>query len=446
MAWCEQVAGLVKGRFWAALSVLVLVAVGCLWAEGQQAERAPETPADVAIRAQMLQWDWVTSSGEQVAGRRVNDPQLLANLFRYWKSACASDSPGQGDWTTYILELQLASGKRARYRYLVPDLSPCEPGYVEFPAGWYRVPAEFNIVFEALGAYDAVVADVDERDAEFLRQFGWTAAFRINTLEVTLPSQFRHAPGEYPVVLYWAYNNELNRDAGLDLTPVLGRTVEVRLYKVAEPLPEFMHPRREAGRAIVVRYRGEIVGAWLDAGSCGFACSLRGRRFEEAAGKTWEEWIAGLVDPDDPLERELARLSPEGVIRAYFEAVDRGDFARAHACESRRLLTSYLFCDMDGRYLYNPGYRDHGVGGLANITAARVLAIERLEGPEALCPPGTLLYMVSVDLQVKELVCFESGPGRRCASCCCAGRLRRRAGASKQWAPAEGVLASLPLG
>jgi len=418
VAWCEQVAGLVKGRFWAALLVLVLVAVGCLWAEGQQAERAPETPADVAIRAQMLQWDWVTSSGEQVAGRRVNDPQLLANLFRYWKSACASDPPGQGDWTTYILELQLASGERARYRYLVPDLSPCEPGYVEFPAGWYRVPAEFNIVFEALGAYDAVVADVDERDAEFLRQFGWTAAFRINTLGVTLPSQFRHAPGEYPVVLYWAYNNELNRDVGLDLTPVLGQTVEARLYKVAEPLPEFMHPRRETGRAVIVRHEGRIVGAWLDAGRhWGFACSLSGRRFEEVTGKTWDEWIPALIDPQDPLERELSRLSPEDLIRTYYAAVDRGDYTRAHACQSRRWLATSLFANMDNRFLYNPGFRDYDVAGLANITSARVIAIRRQERFEENFrrdyPPGTRIYEVRVDLQVREPVTFESGPQTR---------------------------------
>ncbi len=231
---------------------------------------------------------------------------------------------------------------------------------MEFPAGWYRVPAEFNIVFEAVGAYDAVVADVDEQDAEFLRQFGWTAAFRINTLGVTLPSQFRPAPGEYPVVLYWAHNNELNRDAGVDLTPALGRTVEVRLYKVAEPLPEFMHHRRETGRAVIVRHEGRIVGAWLDAGRhWGFACSLSGRRFGEVTGKTWDEWIPALIDPQDPLERELSRLSPEDLIRTYYAAVDRGDYTRAHACQSRRWLATSLFANMDNRFLYNPGFRDY---------------------------------------------------------------------------------------
>jgi hypothetical protein len=394
----------VKKSVW--LSVVVfLLAAGCALRS-----EAPLTPRELAGRAKAVEWEPVTRSGESASPRRVADPRILACLLGYLKEATTAGLPGNESWSEYRLSFELRDGRKVQLKYVVRKFSRCEPGYLQFLQGWYEVPGQFNILVEALTGYPDASGDVDPRDAAFLRRYGWTPAFCINTLSVTLPAEFRHRPGEYPVVLYWAYNNELNRDVGLDLTPVLGRAVEVRLYKVAEPLPEFMHPRREAGRAAVVRYRGEIVGAWLDAGSCGFACSLRGRRFEEAAGKTWEEWIASLVDPDDPLERELARLSPEGVIRAYFEAVDRGDFVRAHACESRRLLTSYLFCDMDGRYLYNPGYRDHDVGGLANITAARVLAIERLEGSEALCPPGALRYMVSVDLQVKELVCFDSGP------------------------------------
>lgn len=226
-----------------------------------------------------------------------------------------------------------------------------------------------------------------------------------------LPPAFRHHPGEYPVVIYWAYNNELNKDIGLDLTPYLGRAVEVRLYKTTELLPEFMEPRREAGRAVVVRYQGQLIGAWLDAGRhYSFACSLKGRRLEEVTGQGWDEWVAGLIDPRDPAEQELARLTPEEVIRGYYEAVNRGDYTKAHAYESRRALTQYLFNNMDNNLLFNPGYRDSDLDGLANITAARVLSIGKPAYTDAGSPRETRIYPVKVELKVRHAVTYNSGP------------------------------------
>ncbi|MBC7340496.1 MAG: DUF4829 domain-containing protein, partial [Firmicutes bacterium] len=63
------------------------------------------------------------------------------------------------------------------------------------------------------------------------------------------------------------------------------------------------------------------------------------------------------------------------------------------------------------------GFRDYDVAGLANITSARVIAIQRQERFEEnlrqYYPPGTRIYEVRVDLQVREPVTFESGPQTR---------------------------------
>lgn len=384
-----------------ALVTLALLVYGCT---GIVRTDATLTPGDLAGETTAVEWELLTRFGERASPRRVADPRILACLLRYLKEAKATGLPGKENWAEYNLSFELRDGREVRLRYLVRDLSRCDPGYLEFPQGWYEVPGQFNILMEALTEYPDGSGDVDPQDEAFLRRYGWTPAFRINTLTVTLPAEFRHRAGEYPVVLYWAYNNELNRDVGLDLTPALGRAVEVRMYKVAEALPEFMRPRREAGRAVIVRYRGEIVGAWLDAGRhWGFACSLRGRSFEEVTGKTWEEWIPILIDPEHPVEKELSRLSPDALIRRYFQAVNAGDHAGAHACESRRALAGYLFRNMDNRSLYNSGYPREG-----NIAGFRVISVARAKHLESGLPTGTQCYQVVVDVETKEPIAHDS--------------------------------------
>lgn len=35
--------------------------------------------------------------------------------------------------------------------------------------------------------------------------------------QVTLPRSFEHRPGQFPIPIYWGYNNELSKALGLDL-------------------------------------------------------------------------------------------------------------------------------------------------------------------------------------------------------------------------------------
>lgn len=203
--------------------------------------------------------------------------------------------------------------------------------------------------------------DIDPGDLEFLQGYGCR-------------------PGDFPEVLYWAWNNELNKDIGLDLTPYLGKTVEARLYKTVENLPEIVGPNRSSGRVVVVGSEGKIVGAWLALGRhfC-FACSLKGRTLEDVTGKSIGEWLTTLVDPSDPVERRLSAMTPEQILETYYSAIDRKDYATAHACESRSHLLVYIASNMDDRRFYNDGFGEERGDGLANFLSVKLVEIEREE-------------------------------------------------------------------
>ena len=107
---------------------------------------------------------------------------------------------------------------------------------------------------------------------ELFEKYGWTVDYKINSIKETLPTNLKHKAGEYPVKIYWAYNNELSKSIGLDFSNFLGERVDVEILKLREPLPQYMHPRMDA-RGIVLKSDDKIIGAYIDAGrhDC-FAC------------------------------------------------------------------------------------------------------------------------------------------------------------------------------
>jgi len=63
--------------------------------------------------------------------------------------------------------------------------------------------------------------------------------------------------------------------------------VEVEIYRLRDPLPNYMKPRINA-RGIVVKYDNEIIGAYIDAGRQDFmACALNRKRLKDIAGKEY---------------------------------------------------------------------------------------------------------------------------------------------------------------
>ena len=242
---------------------------------------------------------------------------------------------------------------------------------------------------------------------ELLSRYGWTTTGRQATYRVTLPRSFEHRPGEFPIPIYWAYNNELSKAIGLDVEPYLGQRVEATVYELQEELPEFLHPYTRA-RAVVVTHDGEIIGAWIDKGRhYAFACSLDRRPFKEIVGLDWGEWLvaSGVVNLDNALEKELATLSPEEIITRYYQALDAHDDERAYACLTRRSLTDFLFSNMGDLALYHSSYEDDSLR--ERIHSVQVIGIEPL--PDAGNPEGVLEYRVDIDVKYEEEITSRSG-------------------------------------
>lgn len=342
-------------------------------------------------------------------------PQLLTQerVINYLqlclKRARPVESLPPEDLKEQTVAFQLADGSwTIEFPYKFNDLVCSKPGYIQFPEGWYKVPGEFNAIQKTLAEYaHCLDQEVDPKDEVFLKDYGWTPLFLINKFDLNIPT-FRHRSGEYPLPLYWAYNNELSKDIGLDLAPYQGQNVRVVLYKLAELLPEPMEPRRECGRVVLVHSQNRVVGAWLDAGRhSAFATSLKGHTMENSSGKTWEEWIPSFIETEDPLEKSLATMEPTQVVQTFYEAINSKDYRNAHACESRRTLTHYLFANMDNELLYNPGFGDEEVTGWSNIISAQVMEMHKLNPPDS--AENQVSYEVKVELQVKEEITFKSG-------------------------------------
>jgi len=277
-----------------------------------------------------------------------------------------------------------------------------EIGYIEENGKKYEPDYDFFRYIADLTEYTNPDTDVEEQVLQLFANYNWTVDYRISTLKEKLPDNLKHKAGEYPVKIYWAYNNELSKEVGFDFTDYLGKDVVAEIYRLREPLPDFLEPRRDA-RGVVLKCNGEIIGAYIDAGRhYSFACSLNRKSLMEITGKEWDEWIADYIDFEDELEIKLSRMGPEDIIREYFKALDRHDTRTLWACMTRRSLSHELSTNLDNQYLFNKEEKND-----YNIKSAKLLEIKEIRGLSD--EPGVLEYMVEVDFDFKKAITSDDG-------------------------------------
>ena len=395
--------------FLSLLSLILILALSLVRPQVTTAAKYPEFK-DAIVGLELYVEE---GAGDKVRVVNIEDKKIAAKLISYLDQAQHAQPPATWPWKKHYLVFKVQEtdqvARSREYVYLFKDFAPEEPGYLALENTWYQVPPQFNILLLSLTEYKNATSEVEPEDVAFLRQYGWEVLFKANTMEGKLPDRLVHNAGDFPVVIYWAYNNELNKDVGLDITPYLGKEVRVNLYKLEQPLPEFMQGFRWAGRAVIVKAENRIVGAWLDAGkNQGFACSLKGRRLEEITGKSWGQWLKGLVNAENPLEKRLSSLGPEELIRTFYEAVGNGDKRTAHAALSRRNLIDYLFRNMDNNRLYNPSFSVIDRDGLNNVAAAKIVSIRELP-PQEKDTPEIKRFQVAVHLTFRRAITAESG-------------------------------------
>ena len=278
-----------------------------------------------------------------------------------------------------------------------------EVGCIEIDGKKTKPDYNFFRYVADLNEYTSPDANIEPQVLELFDKYNWTVDYIINTLKEKLPESLKHKVGEYPVKIYWAYNNELSKQIGLNFTSYLGEDVIVEIYRLRESLPEFMKPRRDA-RGIVIKYNDEIIGAYIDAGRHdSFACSLDRKSLKDITGKEWDGWIADYIDYEDELEIKLSKTEPEDIIREYFKALDRHDIKMVWACMTRRSLSQELSSNLNNQYLFNKNEDKIDY----NINSAKLLEIKELKGFRN--EPGVLEYQVKVDFDFVKPITSDDG-------------------------------------
>ncbi len=241
---------------------------------------------------------------------------------------------------------------------------------------------------------------LDEKAEDLFADYHWTLIQKVAEYTVVLPVSFEHAPGDFPLAIYWAYNNEFNKTIGLNIEPYLGKKVVAIIYSLNNENSGLCTIPKGRARGIIINYSGTIIGAWIDQGRHeGFACSLDRKSFDEITQKTWSEWLvsSGVVNLTNEFDNKLAAMSPAEMITFFYAAIDRQDYASAYATFSRAELVKYLFRNMVDNALYNQSFADQSQGGkwgLENIASVKLVSLETLSQDTS--------YRVSVDMKFKQ--------------------------------------------
>lgn len=223
---------------------------------------------------------------------------------------------------------------------------------------------------------------------------------------VDVPQDWEVGLGEYPVGLYWRLANEFSKDAGLDLTPLKGTTVDVWRYSLVDGLPgsgdaaEYTYP----SNLVLLVQSDHTVGAWLEFNTRSIGPSIKKRSLTEITGLTLDEWVEqeGLFT-DSGDNEDLASLGYFELLDAFFLAIQEGNYTRANACLSSSALLTALTVNLEEHRLYNS---DFGTGNslVENIVEAKPNSYKLLDDFTVVNEEGHLKKIeVRVDLYMKWL-------------------------------------------
>jgi hypothetical protein len=215
-------------------------------------------------------------------------------------------------------------------------------------------------------------AGIKNKVKGFIIKHDWEPSGGEYIQKVTIPQTFSVTPGDFPTGLYWAYVNVLSKDAGLDISNYKGSEATAHIVPLSNKFGD--GPNQDV-RAVVIENSGNILGGWIDGGkNYGPYVSLNRKYFGDIIEKSWGQWLIdeGISNYSKGYGADLLKLSPEDVIRKYYEAVDKKDYKTAHSMETMSSQFSYLWMNMDDSALFNNNFGDD----LSNITSAKVKDIK----------------------------------------------------------------------
>lgn len=227
--------------------------------------------------------------------------------------------PAEGfemDTNIYEYRIEL-SGEQGSYSVKLYYDTLYDKAHIEKDGGLYETEIDFARYIDSLLENPGADFDIgDDKALELFGKYGWTIDYQISSQKINL-GEIEKLSSFDPSSYYFAYNNELSKDIGLDMSGYKG-PVDVHIYRVYESMPKEFYPMKD-GRGIVVKSDGKIIGAFISAGrhSAFSACSLIGNGFEKSSGMTVDDWILKIVETDSA-EKSLSKLEPEDVISEYF--------------------------------------------------------------------------------------------------------------------------------
>lgn len=289
--------------------------------------------------------------------------------------------------------------------------------YILMDGGLYETKTDFARYIDSFRENTDITLQVaDSKAVALFAKYGWTLDYKLGRTDGKLNS-IRSLSGFDPSDYYFAYNNELSKGIGLDMSKYpKGYHVDIDIYRVHESMPEEFYPIQNC-RGIVVKNNGKIIGAFISAGRHRTfnACSLKGNSFEKVTGKTVDEWLSDKLKADND-DKRLSKLDPEKVIEEYFKALDNMDYHAAQACISKKTLLDYLTANMPNNKLYNeevslPLIDSPMPGNNDNLISAKLIKLEPLADEPFIekTDKNVKYFMVTVDLQYRELVTIGNG-------------------------------------
>jgi hypothetical protein len=233
---------------------------------------------------------------------------------------------------------------------------------------------------------------------EFLKNYGWTAKYKTE-FSATIPKKFIHNAGEYPIALYWAFNNELSKKIGLDISSFRGKNVVVKFYEVDENMPQECAPFTK-GAAVIVMYKNKkIIGGWISAVNS--ACSLDKKyvNFQNICGQDFNEWIVKnkIIYVKNDIDQSLSKLEPKDVIGKFIENLNNKDYRRAFSCFGLRYLLNMLFFDIETKAELKNDFTYIFLGELYRIEKVNIKNIKDISGKDEY-----KVFEVETDIQYKN--------------------------------------------
>ena len=277
---------------------------------------------------------FVTVGGKDMFGSEktytITHPDLIEAVRRELSAAVPAEAP-EKKHSSYDIQLSL-DGETAALSY--DDLYGNT--YMEKEGQLYRLNGDFGAKLTYpgrlwLGNDGGPDFSVREEYAAFLKEWGWTPFFTLAETSVTLPGQLTASIADEGD-LYFTWADLFLRQAGFDLSPWLGRQIDVSILGLWETAERSRFVQSDLDRdihvtvnlrCVLLHAEGEIIGGFIAVGR------HNGEWMMSLDGKT----ALDLLNTDDPTaylvsravlteqEKRLARETPEEVIRQYMETV-----------------------------------------------------------------------------------------------------------------------------